>query len=64
MRDGVPEIIEYRDDGYRIYAKWISGSPRNVAPGEEIHVMEYKHCDIGRLAEVMLDDFFRPGALT
>lgn len=59
VREGVPEVIEYRDDGYRIYAKWITGRPFNVAPTEEIHVCDYKYCDIGRVADVLFNDFFR-----
>ena len=52
---GEGEIIRFIDDGYRIYATWVSGAPDNLKPGQCLRVAEYKHCNMPSLASAFAD---------
>ncbi len=57
---GEPEVIRLIDDGYRIYATWVSGGPLTPKPGECEVVAEYKHCNIPGLAFAVADFLMLP----
>lgn len=50
-----PEVIRFIDDGYRIYATWVSGGPISPKPGECVFVAEYKQCDFPTLGAYFAD---------
>ena len=57
---GEAEVVRFIDDGYRIYATWVSGGPVSPKPGQCIFVAEYKHCDLPALGDIFANALMTP----
>jgi hypothetical protein len=56
------EVVRFIDDGYRIYATWVSGGPLDPKPGQCLHVATYKYCDMPTLSSLFIDTFMKSPA--
>ena len=56
IRQGVEEIIELQDDGYRIRASWVQGAP-DSHKNEDTAILwaEYKQCDMPYIGDLVAD---------
>lgn len=59
--NGVPQIIELQDDGYRIRFRWVTGIPNGMDKESDFDPeatwvwAEYKHCDWPGAASFIAD---------
>ncbi len=57
--NGLAEVIQLRDDGYRIRVRWISGRPDNVEDDDQDFVWaEYKQCNFPGIGYLVADLLF------